>query len=325
MGIFCSEKFRHGGKMKSIQIHGYGDASVLKYEDAPVPAIGENEVLIRVIAASVNPVDWKIREGYLQKMITYSMPLILGWDVSGIVEAVGVKTNLFKVGDLVYSRPDIKRNGTYAEYVAVRETEISIKPRTISHMEAASIPLVGITAWDALFTKAKLKTGDRVLIHAGAGGVGSIAVQLAKAHGAHVITTASAKNTALLESLGADEVIDYRSQNFAETLKDVDVVFDTQGGQVQDASWAVLKRGGILVSISSPPSAEKASAVGARGEFLFIEPNAKVLTSLAEYIDTGKIRPIVGAEYALKDVAKAHALSQAGHTVGKIVIHIGMP
>jgi NADPH:quinone reductase-like Zn-dependent oxidoreductase len=311
--------------MKAIRIHGYGDARVLKYEDAPVPVIGENEVLIRVIAASVNPVDWKIREGYLQKMITYPMPLILGWDVSGIVEAVGAKANQFKVGDAVYSRPDIKRNGTYAEYIAVKETEISPKPQTISHMEAASIPLVGITAWEALFTKAKLKAGEKVLIHAGAGGVGSLALQLAKAHGAHVITTASAKNTALLESLGADEVIDYRSQNFAASLKDVDVVFDTQGGQVQDASWAVLKKGGILVSISAPPSAEKADAMGARGEFLFIEPNAKVLASLAEYIDTGKIRPIVGAEYALKDMAKAHALSQAGHTVGKIVIHIGMP
>ncbi len=311
--------------MKAIRIHAYGNADVLKYEDAPVPILAADEVLIRVVAASVNPVDWKIREGYLQKMITYPMPFIPGWDVSGVVEAVGANASRFKKGDAVFSRPDLKRNGTYAEYVAVRESEIALKPKTLSHVESASLPLTGITAWEALFTVAKLTAGQRVLIHAASGGVGSLAVQLAKAHGAHVVATTSAKNRPLVESLGADEIIDYHGQNFAQEAKDIDVVFDTLGGEVQNASWSVLKPGGILVSIASQPSQEKAQSLGMRGAFLFIEPNPKVLEQLAQHIDTGKIRPVIGAEFGLKDAAQAQALSQTGRAVGKIVLYVGQP
>ncbi len=311
--------------MKAVRIHEYGNRDVLAFEDASMPSITSNEVLVKVIAASVNPVDWKIREGYLKEMISYSMPLTLGWDVSGVVTAVGADVTRFRVGDAVYSRPDIKRNGTYAEYIAIRESEIAHKPLTISHNEAASLPLAGITAWEVLITTAQLSAGQKVLIHAGSGGVGSLAVQLAKSRGAYVIATTSGKNRAFVESLGADEVIDYQTQQFTEILQDVDVVFDTLGGDIQESSWSVLKQGGILVSIVSPPAEEKARELGVRCAFVFIEPNAYILEQLAKLVEQGKLRPIVGAEFALKDIAKAHALSESGRTVGKIVLYVGQP
>jgi NADPH:quinone reductase-like Zn-dependent oxidoreductase len=311
--------------MKAVRIHAYGNADVLAYEDASLPSIASNDVLVRVIAASVNPVDWKIREGYLREKIAYPLPLTLGWDVSGVIEDVGTGVTRFKVGDAVFSRPDIKRNGTYAEYVAIREDEIAHKPKTISHVDAASLPLAGITAWEVLVTTAQLARRQRVLIHAGSGGVGSLAVQLAKSLGAHVIATTSGRNVAFVKSLGADEVIDYRAQSFEAAVADVDVVFDTIGGTVQDSSWSVLKPGGILVSIISPPPEERARALGVRSAYVFIEPNADILAQLAQRVDAGTLRPIVGAEFALADAAKAHAFSQTGRAVGKIVLYVGQP
>lgn len=311
--------------MKAVRIRAYGDASVLRYEEAPMPNIAPEDVLVRVVAASVNPVDWKFREGYLKQMLPPQFPITLGWDVSGVVDAAGKNVSRFKVGDTVFSRPDIKRNGTYAEYVAIREDELARKPQTISHVEAATLPLAGIAAWEAIITTAKVEAGQRVLVHAVSGGVGSIAVQLAKSRGAYVIATTSGKNRALVESLGADEVIDYRTQKFDAMVRDVDAVFDTIGGQVQEASWSVLKPGGILVSIIGTPSEEKARALGVRSAFLFIGPSAPILMQLAELVENGKLRPVVGAEFALKDIAEAHALSQSGHAVGKIALYVGQP
>lgn len=311
--------------MKAVRIHEYGNGDVLSYEDTPLPTMSSDDVLIRVVATSVNPVDWKIREGYLKDMIPYQLPITLGWDVSGVIEAVGDNATRFKIGDAVFSRPDISRNGTYAEYITVREDEVAHKPKTISHCEAASIPLAGITAWEALVTTAQLSANQKVLIHAGSGGVGSLAIQLAKSRGAYVVATTSKKNRALVQSLGADEVIDYQAQAFEDLVKDVDVVFDTIGGEVQESSWSVLKPGGILVSITSPPSDERAKTLGVRCAFVFIQPNADILAQLAELVDIGSIRPIVGAEFALKDIAKAHAFSQTGRAIGKIVIHVGQP
>jgi NADPH:quinone reductase-like Zn-dependent oxidoreductase len=311
--------------MKAVRIHAYGNADELRYEDAPAPVIAPDDVLVRVVAASVNPVDWKIREGYLKQMIAWQFPLTLGWDVSGVVEAVGDKVTRFKAGDAVFSRPDIKRNGTCAEYVAIREDEIAHKPGTISHVEAATLPLAGIAAWEAVVTTARIAAGQRILIHAASGGVGSIAVQLAKSRGAYVIATTSEKNRALVKSLGADEVVDYRTQKFEQVVHDVDAVFDTIGGQVQEASWTVLKPGGILVSIISVPPEERAKAVGVRSAFLFIEPSAPILAQLAGLVENGKLRPVIGAEFALKDIARAHALSQSGHAAGKIALYVGQP
>ncbi|MBD1912096.1 MULTISPECIES: zinc-binding dehydrogenase [unclassified Leptolyngbya] len=308
--------------MKAVRIHAYGGPEVLTYEDVPLPAIAEDDVLIRVHAAAINPVDWKIREGYLQGFIDYDLPLILGWDVSGVVEAVGVNVTTFKPGDEVYSRPDIQRDGTYAEFVAVKASEVALKPKTVDHVHAAAVPLAGITAWHCLFEAAQLSPGQRVLIHAAAGGVGSYAVQFAHWKGAHVIGTASARNRDFLLELGADEVIDYQTTQFEDVVNPVDVVFDTVGGDVQERSWQVVKPGGILVSVISPPPEEKAAAHQCRSAYVFIQPRADWLTEMAQLIDQGQVKPIVETVLPLDQVVEAHKLSQSGRTRGKIVLQV---
>lgn len=311
--------------MKAVRIHQYGGREVLSIDDIPVPEIAPDEVLVRVVAASINPVDWKVRAGYLAQMIPHPLPLTLGWDVSGVVERVGAAVTRWQAGDAVFSRPDLARNGTYAEFVAIRAVECARKPRTISHVEAASLPLAGITAWEVLHDAAKVGPGQRVLVHAGSGGVGSLAIQIAKAAGATVIATTSSRNLALVESLGADQVVDYTTTKLADAVEPVDAVFDTLGGEVQEASWSLMKPGGIQVSIISPPQEARAAAAGARGAFVFIGPNAPVLERLAAMVDGGTLRPIVGAEFALDDIVAAHALSESGRAVGKIVLYVGAP
>jgi NADPH:quinone reductase-like Zn-dependent oxidoreductase len=311
--------------MKAVRIHQYGGREVLSIDDIPVPAIAPDEVLVRVVAASINPVDWKVRAGYLAQMIPHPLPLTLGWDVSGVVTAVGAGVTQWQVGDAVFSRPDLARDGTYAEFVAIRANECARKPRTISHVEAASLPLAGITAWEAMVDVARVGPGQRVLVHAGSGGVGSLAIQIVKAAGATVIATTSGRNRALVESLGADQVVDYTATTVADAVEPVDVVFDTIGGDVQEASWSLLKPGGIQVSIISPPDEARAAGLGVRGAFVFIGPNAPVLERLAAMVDGGTLRPIVGAEFALSDIAAAHALSESGRAVGKIVLYVGAP
>jgi NADPH:quinone reductase-like Zn-dependent oxidoreductase len=319
--------------MLAVRIHQYGSGDALSLDDIPVPDIQPDELLVKVVAASVNPVDWKVREGYLAENIPHTMPLTLGWDVSGVVVAVGAAANAGganrRPGDAVFSRPDLARNGTYAEFVAIRALECARKPRTIPHAAAASIPLAGITAWEALVDTAAVKPGQRVLVHAGSGGVGSLAIQIARDQGATVIATViattSSRNRSLVASLGAHQVIEYDNTRFAEVLEPVDVVFDTLGGQVQEDSWQVLWPGGILVSIISPPDPARAAAHGVRGAFVFIGPNAPVLERLAEMVDGGHLRPVVGAEFGLRDIARAHALSESGRAVGKIVLLAGTP
>jgi len=311
--------------MKAVRIHAYGNTDVLQFEDTPIPGCEAGDVLIRVIGSSVNPVDWKLRQGHLASMLALKMPFTLGWDVSGIVHSVGTAVKGFKQGDAVYSRPDISRNGTYAEYVAVREAEVAMKPATVSHIEAGVLPLAGITAWEALVTLGRVQPGQRVLVHAAAGGVGSLAVQIAKAHGAHVIGTASAAHRELVQSLGADEFVDYRSQPLREVVRPVDLVLDTMGGQTQEDSWHVMAPNGLLVSIASDPTAGAALWPGLRGRFLFIQPNAAVLKQLAQLVDHNKLRPVIGAEFALKDIRQAHALSETGHATGKIALYVGTP
>jgi NADPH:quinone reductase-like Zn-dependent oxidoreductase len=311
--------------MLAVRIHQYGNRDVLSLDEIPVPAIAPDELLVKVVAASVNPVDWKVREGYLAQMIPHPLPLTLGWDLSGVVAAAGSAVHGWQAGDAVFSRPDLKRNGTYAEFVAVRAAECARKPATISHVEAASLPLAGITAWEALVTAAQLQRGQRVLVHAGSGGVGSLAIQIAKDRGATVFATTSARNRALVESLGADQVIDYTATRFSDAVPPVDVVFDTLGGQVQEESWSVLRPGGMLVSIVSPPDEARAKERGFRSAFVFIGPNAPVLGQLAQMVDGGRLRPVIGAEFALRDIARAHALSESGRAAGKIVLYAGTP
>lgn len=308
--------------MKAVRIHTYGGPVVLTYEDVPLPTIADDDVLIRVHAAAVNPVDWKIREGHLQSFLPYQLPLILGWDVSGVVEAVGADVTTFKLGDEVYSRPNIERDGAYAEYIAVKASEVALKPKTVDHVHAAAVPLAGITAWHCLFESAQLSAGQRVLIHAAAGGVGSYAVQFARWKGAYVIGTASARNRDFLLELGANEVIDYQSTQFEDVVEPVDVVFDTMGGEVQERSWQIVKPGGILVSIISPPSEEQAAAHQCRSAYVFIQPRADWLTEMARLIDAGQVKSIVDAVFPLDQAVAAHQMSQSGHTRGKIVFQV---
>lgn len=309
--------------MKAVRIHAYGGPEMLHYEEnIPRPALRSDDLLIRVRAAAVNPVDWKIREGWLQGFLHHILPLTLGWDVSGEVVEVGPEAHGFTVGDEVYARPDIERDGTYAEYIAVKASEVALNPVTLDPVQAAAVPLTALTAWQALVDAAQLQAGQTVLIHAAAGGVGSLAVQLAKARGARVIATASAVNIGLVTQLGADQFIDYTQTRFEEAAKDVDVVLDTIGGDTQERSWQTLRPGGILVSVVSPPSETVAAERGVRSVFVFIHPSGEQLTAIAQLIDEGRIKPLIHTVLPLNEVRQAHVISQGGHARGKIVLRI---
>lgn len=306
---------------QAVRIHQYGHREVLKLETAPLPSLNPDDVLIKVHAASINPVDWKVREGYLKSMIDYPLPLILGWDVAGEIVAVGTQVSDWKVGDAVYSRPDISRDGAYAEYIAVRSSEIALKPQSIDWQSAAAVPLAALTAWQSLYQFAQLQAGERVLIHAGAGGVGTFAIQLAKLRGAYVYATSSSRNLDLLRELGADEAIDYTQQDFSQ-LRDLDVVFDTMGGAVQAQSFQTLRQGGRLVSIVSTPDATLAAEHGITPLFCFVQPSREQLEELTALIDTGKLKIIIDSVYPLAEIVAAHEKSESGRARGKIVLQV---
>jgi NADPH:quinone reductase-like Zn-dependent oxidoreductase len=309
--------------MKAVRLHSYGGSEVLVLEEMLRPQAGAGEVLIRVRAAGVNPLDWKVRAGHVKAWLQHRLPLIPGWDVSGIVEAVGSGVTSFKVGDAVSGMLDFMRNGAYAEYVAAQTLNLAFKPNSIDHTEAGAVPLASLTAWQSLFEVAGLKPGQTVLIHAAAGGVGHFAVQLAKWKEAKVIGTASAGKESFLRDLGADEVIDYRTTKFEEAVHDVDVVLDTIGGDTQQRSWQVLKKGGILVATLGISSQEAARQHGVRGEGIMVHPDAGQLTRIAALIDAGKLRPAVTTILPLAEAARAHDLSQTGRVRGKIVLQVG--
>jgi NADPH:quinone reductase-like Zn-dependent oxidoreductase len=308
--------------MKAIRIHNYGGPEVLKYEDAPRPQPQAGEVLIRVHAAGVNPIDWKVREGHMKDFWPHKFPLILGWDLSGVVEELGRGVSRFKIGDEVYSIPDPTRDGAYADYIVVRESELALKPTSLHHVRAAAVPLAALTAWQSLFDTAQLQLGQRVLIHAGSGGVGHFAVQLAKWKGAYVFATASGKNQDLLRELGVDKAIDYTQQRFEDVARNIDIVLDTIGGETQERSWSVLKKGGSLVSLVQPPSEEKAKELGVRAAFVAGHPSGAQLAEIAKIIDSGKLAPVIDRILPLLEVRRAHELSKTGHTHGKIVLRV---
>ena len=308
--------------MKAVCIYAYGGPDVLRYDDIPRPHPGAGEVLVRIHAAGINPVDWQIREGRLQEMLHYPFPLVLGWDFSGVVESLGTGLTRMKVGDEVFCRPDIARDGAYAEFIVVRESEVALKPRAVDHLHAAALPLAGLTAWQTLFDAGKLAAGQRVLIHAAAGGVGHLAVQLAKGKGAHVIGTAAERNHDFLRQLGVDQVVDYNTERFEDVVRPVDLVLDTIGGETQDRSWKVLKPGGILVSIVRPPKAEIAAGLGVRSAFVFTQPNAGQLAEIAMLVDAEKLKVIVETILPLSDATRGQELSQRGHGRGKIVLRV---
>ena len=304
--------------MKAIRIHQYGGPEVLAQVETQRPTPGPDEVLIKVAAASVNPVDWKIRSGHMQEVFPLTFPSTLGWDVSGTVETVGASVTRFKRGDEVYAA--LVGGGGYAEYATAPETVVARKPAAIDQVHAAAVPIAGLTAWQALFDVAQLQPGQRILIHGAAGGVGNFAVQFAKANGAYVIGTASSGNQAFLRELGVDNIIDYQKTRFEDVVHDVEVALDTIGGDTQVRSFKALKKGGILVSIVQPPSQELAAKYGVRATFYGAKPSSSDLAEIAKLIDSGEVKPVVQTVLPLAEARRAHELSETGHARGKIVL-----
>jgi NADPH:quinone reductase-like Zn-dependent oxidoreductase len=308
--------------MKAVRIHSYGGTGVLAYEDAPRPKPNAGEVLIRAYATSVNPFDCAVRAGYMTTFFNYTLPIIIGTDVSGIIEDVGTGVTAFKRGDEVYARAGVMRDGANAEFVAVPESDVAAKPKTLDFAHSAALPHVSLTAWQALIELADLKKGQTVLIHGAGGGVGHIAVQLAKWLGAHVIGTASI-NFNFIRELGVDQAINYNTTPFENVARNVDVVLDTVGGDTQQRSWGLLKPGGILVSVVQQPSQETASSYGVRQAMVFSSPPiGKVLTEIATLVDSGQIKPHIAVVLPLGEIQKAHTMIESKHTAGKIVLEV---
>ncbi|MFG3706438.1 NADP-dependent oxidoreductase [Micromonospora sp. NPDC047670] len=306
--------------MRAIEQDRFGGPEVLKLVEVDRPEPGPAEVLVRVHATGVNPTDfWHRATGGL-----LGRPVRLGWDLSGVVEAVGVGAALFRPGDEVFGMPLLPRAaGTYAEYVTAPSRHLARKPAGLSHVEAAGLGLAGLTAWQALVDIADVRPGQRVLVHAAAGGVGHLAVQIAKARGAYVIGTASAAKHAFVRGLGADEVIDYTTTDFAERLHDLDVVIDSIGGEYGPRSLRTLRPGGILVALASPAETyleEEAAREGKRARFMIVEPDSAGLTSLAGLVGTGQLRVEVDTVLPLEQVVTAHEIGQAGRAKGKIIL-----
>lgn len=330
--------------MKAARIHEYGPPSVFRVEDVPDPKPGPKDVLIRIHASAVNPVDWKIRSGGQRGAIRYKLPWILGLDLSGEVVEVGAQVRRFQPGDQVWSSPSHRRPGCYAELIAVAEAEVGKKPASISHLEAAGIPLVGLTAWQCVVDAARLQAGQRALIQAGSGGVGSFAIQLCKHLGAHVITTCSERNAELVRGLGADEVIDYRSTNWWERVSELDFVLDSLGGEDRKRALAAVRRGGCVANITANlpkltarygPTGGllvtglglvgfklKGLARGVRARMVVKKCRGDQLDQIAELVDAGAIKPLLDKTFPLEQIADAHAYSETGRARGKIAIAI---
>ena len=282
--------------MRAVIIEEYGGKEKLKEVEVPMPQPKAHQVIVKERATSINPIDWKLREGYLQQMMPWEFPIILGWDVAGDIVEVGSEVTDWKVGDRVFARPDTTRFGTYAEYTAVDDNLLAYIPENISYEEAAAAPLAGLTAWQALFDYGKLVEGEKVLIHAGAGGVGTYAIQLAKSKGAFVISTASESNRDLLMSLGVDQFIDYKNEDFTELLSDVDVIFDTMGGEVLENSFKVVKpHTGRIISIVGNADKELVEKTDITFNNIWLEPDGKQLSQLAQLMEQGKVKSIIGA------------------------------
>jgi NADPH:quinone reductase-like Zn-dependent oxidoreductase len=307
--------------MKAIVVHEYGGPDVLKYEDAPVPEPKENEILVRVIASGVNPADPLIISGKYAKEFGTHLPLIPGYDIAGVVVKSGAKITKLKIGDPVYAY--VLWGGGWAEYVLATEGEAALKPKSLTYIDAAAVPLAALTAWQALVNTAQLSAGQTVLIHGGSGGVGIFAVQLAKVRGAKVIATASTANQDLLKELGTDVAIDYTKTKFEDVVKQVDVVLDTVGGDTLARSYAIIKKGGMVTSLRSRPDQAELDKYGIRGAPIAVRPNASELTMVGQLIDEKKIRVVVSQVLPLADATKAARQAETHHTRGKVVLKIG--
>ena len=310
----------HADTMKAVVAPEYGAPEVLKYEDAPRPEPKENELLVRVIACGVNPADPLVISGRLAKEFGTHLPLIPGYDVAGVVEKTGAKVTKFKKGDAVYGYALF--GGGWAEHAVLAENEAALKAKSASFIEAAAVPMGALTAWQGLVDTAKLAAGQTVLIHGGSGGVGSFAIQIAKAKGARVIATASTANQDLLKQLGADVSIDYTKTKFEDVVKDVDVVFDTVGRETLARSYPIVKKGGIITTIVGRPDPTQLDKSGIRGASVWSHPDGNELTEITKLIETGKIKPVVTEVLPLTDAVKASQQAETHHTRGKIVLKI---
>ena len=334
--------------MKAALIERYGNTDTVRVADIGIPTLGATDVLVRVHAASVNPVDSKTRDGRLKALFKYRFPLVLGNDLSGVVADVGSRVTRFKPGDAVYARVDPNRIGTFADFAVVRDGAAAFKPRNVSFEEAASLPLVALTAWQALVEIGKLAANQRVLIHAGSGGVGSVAIQLARHIGAAVFTTVGKRNVELVKRLGANVAIDYRSERFEDAATDCDVVLDSAGGETLVRCFECVRPGGVVVSINSrTPSPAFARSWGlnpivvlairvlsrkalaaararkARYEYLFVRADGEQLAEIARLVESGAITPLVDKVFRLDDVRDALAYSESGRATGKVVLTMG--
>jgi NADPH:quinone reductase-like Zn-dependent oxidoreductase len=308
--------------MKAVVMNEYGGPEVLKYQDAPKPEPKDDEILVRVITAAVNPVDTYVRQGMFGRRALDNGPAILGYDIAGVVERTGANAKRFKKGDAVYCYLSVMRGGGYAEFAIAKESETSLKPKNISFDEAAAVPLAATTAWQALIDSAKIDKGQTVLIHGGSGGVGSFAIQIAKARGAKVIATASTAHQDLLKKLGVDQAIDYTTTKFEDVVKDVDVVLNCVRADALGRSYGVVKKGGIIVSITDEPDQNECSKHSLQCSRLGAHPDAKVLEELAKLIEAGKMKSIVSQTFPLADASKAHQQIETHHTLGKIVLKV---
>ncbi len=308
--------------MKAVRIHEFGGPDVLELEEIDIPQPKADEVLIKVYASSVNPVDGKIVAGLSQEKFPTKFPLTIGWDVSGVIEQAGNQVRNFSIGDEVYGRPFPTQNGAFAEYVVLKASEIALKPRSIDHIQAAAVPLAGLTAWQGLFKFGKLEKGQKVLIHGASGGVGTFAIQFAKWKGAEVIGTASADNLAFIKQLGADQAINHKNQRFEEEVQDVDLVLDLIGKETQQRSLVVIKPGGILVTTVAPEFKDEAKEKHIRLESFTAQSYPEDLEQIGDLIDQGIVQPVVSAVLNLEDARQAEELSSQHHTRGKIVIKV---
>lgn len=333
--------------MKAFVVDRYGRKQSLRFGEMPNPELREDDVLVRVHAAGVNPLDSKIRDGEFKLILPYRLPLILGNDVAGVVIQVGSRVRRFKPGDEVYARPHHDRIGAFAEFIAMNESDVALKPKRLTMEEAASIPLVGLTAWQALIERGHLKAGQKVLIHAGSGGVGTFAIQLAKQFGAFVATTTSAANVDLVKRLGADVAIDYKKDDFAKVLRDYDIVLNSLGKETLEKSLKVLKPGGKLISISGPPDPafardlgtgwlvrqvtrllshrirRKAKRHSVNYSFLFMRASGEQLHRISSLIEAGLIRPVVDRVFPFEATNEALAYVETGRSKGKVVVKVG--
>jgi NADPH:quinone reductase-like Zn-dependent oxidoreductase len=316
----CTARADEKPKMRAVVAHEYGAPDVLKLEQVQRPQLNDDEALVRVIASSVNPADPLTLSGKYAKEFGTHLPLIAGYDIAGVVEKTGANVTKLKVGDAIYGYPTF--GGGWADYVAVKEWEVAAKPKSLNFVEAAAVPMAALTAWQALVDVAKLQAGQTILIHGGSGGVGSFAVQIAKARGARVIATASTKNQDLLKQLGADVTVDYTKTKFEDVAKDVDAVLDPVGKETLARSYGVVKKGGIVMSLVARPDPAELQKRGIRGTGIASHADADDLSEIAHLIDSGKIKPIVTEILPLTDAVKAQQQAATHHTRGKVVLRV---